>query len=250
MNQSLPHVPFATGWYGFGLRGYRPCGGTYERYSYDTIPPLPYEQFTGQLQWLVPLHPDIDAQMQDYRFAEEELEEPTPQWAENLKSVMASAEHLGLRLPESFLRLMSSPLLRTRIPSCTDCHFTLSQLAFCPGDKEKGYVLRFLHDQQDCVIWHLSLSSESEECVLASHTYLDMVYTASEEFDHITEQEAVAQTWVCAPSFEAFLYRFWMENILWFNLHKHKPLTEEQKQYLAFYGEEQPEENRFLRKKR
>lgn len=145
---------------------------------------------------------------------------------------------------------MSSPLLRTRIPSCTDCHFALTQLAFCPGDKEKGYVLRFLHDQQDCVIWHLYLSSEGEECVLASHTYLDLVYTDPDEFDNITEQEAVAQTWICAPSFEAFLYRFWMENVLWFNLHKQKPLTEEQRKYLAFYGEEQPEENRFARYKR
>ncbi len=65
--------------------------------------------------------------------------------------------------------------------------------------------LRFLHDQQDCVIWHPYLSSRGDECMLAYGTYLDLVYTDPEEFGHITEEEAVRQTWVCALSFEAFL---------------------------------------------
>jgi len=102
-------------------------------------------------------------------------------------------------------------------------------------------VLRFLHDQQDCVMWHLYLAPPSDECVLASRTYLDLVYTNPDEVGHITEAEAVEQTWVCAPSFEAFLYRFWMENMIWFNLSERKPLTEEQRRYLAFYGEEKQE---------
>lgn len=239
MNPIYSVLPFKTGWYGFGLRGYRSCRGTYERYPDDAIPPLPHEQFTGQLQWLAPLHPEIDAEMQGYRFADEEQAEPSSQWVDNLKSLVASTKHFGLSLPESFFRLMSSPALRARIPSCTDCHFTLSRLAPCPGDREKGYVLRFLHDQQDCLIWHLYLSPEGKECVLASGTYLDSVHSDPQGFEQITEQEAIAQTWVCAPSFEAFLYRFWIENVIWFNLHKHKPMTEEQRQYLAFYGEEQ-----------
>ncbi len=237
MNQTLPSIPFQTGWYSFRLPGYRPCRGTYERYPYENIPPLPQERFAGQLQWLTPLDNEIDEQMQPYRQPPEQQAEQISAWTDNLKSLVASAQHLGLALPGAFLRLMSSPELLDAIPSCTDCHFTLSQLAFCPGEKEKGYVLRFLHDQQDCVIWHLYLSPQGEECVLASHVYLDQVYTDPEAFDHITEEEAVAHTWICAPSFETFLYRFWIENVLWFNLNAGKPLTEEQKQYLAFYGE-------------
>jgi hypothetical protein len=179
--------------------------------------------------------------MQRYRPTPEQRAEQMPQWTDNLKSIIASARHLGLTLPESFLRLMSSPELQDRTPSCTDCHFNLSQLAFCPGNKEEGYVLRFLHDQQDCLIWHLYLSTGGNECVLASHTYLDLVYTDPETFGNITEEQAVEQTWVCASSFEAFLYRFWMENVLWFNLIKQRPLTEEQRRYLAFYGKEKQE---------
>ena len=44
--------------------------------------------------------------------------------------------------------------------------------------------------------------------------------------------------YVCASSFEEFLYRFWMENILWYKLvwyKGRKPLTEEEKSYLSYY---------------
>lgn len=242
MNQRLPSLPFQTGWYSFRLPGYRPCRGTYERYPYDHLPPIPEDQLTGQLQWLAPLDDEIDKRMQPHRPAPEQRAEWMPLWAEDLKSVVAAAHHLGLALPDAFVRVMSSPALQDRIPSCTACYFDLSQLAFCPGDKEKGYVLRFLHDQQDCVIWHLYLSSQGDECVLASHTYLDQVYTDPEEFGHVTEEEAIAHTWICAPSFEAFLYRFWIENVIWYNLSQKKPLTEAQRQYLAFYGEEKKDD--------
>ncbi|HEY7417428.1 MAG TPA: hypothetical protein VH593_19750 [Ktedonobacteraceae bacterium] len=237
MNQTRPFDIFQTGWYSFRLPGYRPCRGTYERYPYNPLPPIPEEQFTGELQWLTPLNKKANEAMQPYRPTPEQREEWMPQWTDDLKSVIASAQHLGLNLPDAFIRLMSSPALQDRIPSCTACYFDLSQLAFCPGDKEEGYVLRFLHDQQDCVIWHLYLSTHGDECVLASGTYLDQVYTNQDEFG-VTEEEAVKYTWVCAPSFEAFLYRFWIENVIWYNLYEHKPLTEEQKRYLSFYGEE------------
>lgn len=238
MNQARPSALFKTGWFSFGLPGYRPCHGTYERYPCDNIPPIPQEQLTGRLQWLVPLNSEINEEMQPYRPTPEQRVEQMPQWTDTLKSIVASAQHLGLALPEAFLRLMSSPELQDRIPSCTACYFNLPQLAFCLGNKEEGYVLRFLHDQQDCVMWHLYLSAHGDECVLASGTYLDLVYTNPDEVGHITEEEAMEQTWVCAPSFEAFLYRFWMENVIWFNLSEQKPLTEEQRRYLAFYGEE------------
>jgi hypothetical protein len=244
MKPTRPSDLFQAGWYSFGLPGYRPCRGTYERYPNGALPPIPEEQFTGQLQWLVPLDSEIDKEMQPYRPTPEEQEELMPQWMDDLKSVIASAQHLGLKLPEAFIKLMSSPELQNRIPSCTACYFSLSQLAFCPGDKEEGYVLRFLHDQQDCIIWHLYLSTRGDECVLASSTYLDLIYTNPEEVGSITEEEAVARTWVCAPSFEAFLYRFWLENVIWYNLYRKKPLSEEQKRYLAYYGEKE-EKNPF-----
>jgi hypothetical protein len=41
----------------------------------------------------------------------------------------------------------------------------------------------------------------------------------------------------CAPSFEAFLYRYWLENTIWFALNEqHAPLTPPQQQYLHHYS--------------
>ena len=244
MNQERPFQLFQPGWFSFNLPGYRSCRGTYECYPYDTLPPIPQEQLTGQLPWLLPLDDELEQEMKPYRPTPEQRAAEMSPWTDNLKSIVASAQHLGLHLPEAFVRLMSSPALQDRIPSCTACFFTLSELAFCPGDRQEGYVLRFLHDQQDCIIWHLYLSVHGVECVLASGTYLDLVFTNPDAVGNITEAEAVAQTWVCAPSFEAFLYRFWIENAIWFNLSEQKPLTEEQKRYLSFYGEEKKERGR------
>jgi hypothetical protein len=39
----------------------------------------------------------------------------------------------------------------------------------------------------------------------------------------------------CAPGFEAFLYRYWMENTLWFAL-EGGMLTEAQRRYAAHYA--------------
>jgi hypothetical protein len=39
---------------------------------------------------------------------------------------------------------------------------------------------------------------------------------------------------------EAFLYRFWLENTIWFNLDLRKPLTEEQQRYLSHYKPVEP----------
>ena len=181
--------------------------------------------------------------MQPHRPTPEEREAQMPQWTDNLQGIIASAQHFGLSLPEAFLRLMSSPELQDCIPSCTACYFQLSQLTPCPGTGEDGYVVRFLHDQQDCVMWHLYLSPHGDEYVLASGTYLDLVATNPDKVCHITEEGALGQTDICAPSFEAFLYRFWMENMIWFNLVEREPLTEEQRRYLAFYGEEKLRSN-------
>ena len=94
MNRTQPSALFKTSWVSFRLPGYRPCRGTYEFYPYDNIPPLPHEQFTGKLQWLVPLNSEINQKMQRHRPALEEREAQMPQWTDNLQDIIASAQHL------------------------------------------------------------------------------------------------------------------------------------------------------------
>lgn len=230
MDQPTPVLaPFQSGWYSFGLGEYRPCNGTYCLYPYKSIPPIPESYFKGKLHWLESLDGDIDRDTQRYRrFSSEDH----MQRIDELKEVVTSAQQSGLSLPDTFLQLMTSPELQDRIPSCTDCYFDLSKIVPCPGS-EGRYILRFLNDQQGCLTWYLYMTPQGEHSVLVSFAFLDLLAD-----EHCTEEEAIKGTYVCSPSFEEFLYRFWLENNLWYKLiwyKGQKTLTEEEEHYLSHY---------------
>jgi hypothetical protein len=57
-----------------------------------------------------------------------------------------------------------------------------------------------------------------------------------QEFTNEDYTEAFQRTLICAQSFEEFLYRFWLENCIWFVLtDKHRQLTDEEENYLRHY---------------
>jgi hypothetical protein len=235
MQQRSPTcTPFQSGWYSFELPKYRPGRHTYELYPYASLPPLPEEKLTGKLQWLIPLDKDLDEDMQLYRLPSEER----TSMIGTLKEMVSSAKQLGLSLPDIFLQLMSSTDLQDRIPSCTACYFDLSEkIVPCHGSKD-GYIIRFLNDQQWCLTWYLYITPKGEHCTLVSPIWLDGLVLDSEYANNITaeeQREIPRNIYVCSPSFEAFIYRFWLENSCWFNLIEQKPLTAEQQQYLSYY---------------
>jgi hypothetical protein len=141
----------------------------------------------------------------------------------------------GLSLPPAFLQLMTSHDLQDRVPSCTACYFDLPDtIVPCP-QSENGYLIRFLNDQQGCLFWYLYLTPQGEEGVLTSPFCLDTLsqYTEREDFPPELFQKKVKEsTYICA---EEFLYRFWLENTIWFTLNRHLPLPVEQERYLDHY---------------
>ena len=201
---------FKRGWYSFDLGSYRACDGTY--CLYENIPPIDTPDET--LNWLGPLDSDTDAKMEIHRNPAEARGK--------LDAVAAHAQQLGLTLPESFKTLMASPKLQDRIPSCTACTFQLSgRILPCP-ESDGGYIVCFLHDQQDVLLWYLYLTPEGEQSVLVSAIDLEeFADTQAEQTPEKREEwrQAIrANTLVCAPSFASFVYRFWMENSIWFKL--------------------------------
>ena len=109
-----------------------------------------------------------------------------------------------------------------------------------------GYLLRFLNDQQGCVFWYLYLTSRGEHCVVASLACLDWEIAADDEEHGIPDTDDAwedppleAVTVCCAPSFETFLYRFWLENEIWCALYKKdRALTMPEQPYLQQYRSE------------
>lgn len=232
------NLPAPTGWFSVELPGYRPGQGTYDFSAYESIPPLPAELFTGKLEWLTRLQAEIDDSEE-----EPETDEDLQATRTKMSRLMAQAETLGLTLPEAFLRLMGSPALQHRIPSCTACEFQEVETIVPHPRIDNAYLIRFLNDQQDVLLWYLYLTPGGDHCVLVSPLFLEELDTPGyvkhpEKWD----RQAVARnTLVCAPSFEEFIYRFWMENVLWFKLNSSTDLadfTPDEQRYLAHYKQE------------
>jgi hypothetical protein len=222
------HVtPFRPGWYAFDLGRYRPCDSTYCLYPYESVPPVPAPD--ESLAWLGPLDERTDQQMQVHRNAPEERGK--------LDQIVAAAHRLGLSLPPSFLRLMGSPELQDRIPSCTACYFSLSNdIIPCPGS-EQGYIVRFLNDQQEVLLWYLYLTPAGEQRVLVTPFLLEEV-AQDGPMNDATRQAVIDNTFECAPTSAEFIYRFWLENVIWFKLNEGAsaaPLTAEEQAYVAHY---------------
>lgn len=94
------------------------------------------------------------------------------------------------------------------------------------------------------LLWYLYLTPQGEHRVLATHPRFHDLAESPEYADlfksEVERQETLKGVYVCAPSFEGFLYRFWIENTIWYNLYLRKPLTEEQKRYLSHYRQVEP----------
>lgn len=245
MKQRSPGLPpFSSGWFSSGLGSFRPCDATYCLVPYEQLPPLSEVGFQGTLHWLLSsdrgFQPDHDHD---------------PPWAlspSQWKRLQTSADQLGIPLPEAFQRLMNSRQLRDRIPSCTNCYFGLSEkLVACPGSEE-GFIIRFLNAAQGQIAWYLYLTAQGEHCVLAGYPLLDLVSdpeSPDSQSQGITEEErrmamSGKATLICALSFEEFLYRFWIENVLWYKLVWYKDqelLTREERRYLSYYQARQGE---------
>jgi hypothetical protein len=85
-------------------------------------------------------------------------------------------------------------------------------------------------------MWYLYLTPQGEHCILVSYAWLDSL--ADPIYNDLTEEEAINGTYVCSSSFETFLYRFCIENIIWYKriwYEGQKPLTEKEERYLTHY---------------
>ena len=202
--------PFPAGWWSFDLGEYRPCDSTYELYPYEALPPLDEALFRGDFGWLTPVKARRTAAA---------------------PKILAAAAKLGLTLPPAFVRLVREPALQAAIPSCTACEWDPS-VAPVPCRVVPGaHLIRFLRDQQDCLFWYLHLLPDGDAHVLCSPI----------PFDHpelsVTPEVVVANTWYCAPHFEHFVYRFWIENELWDKLGGSTPvLSPAEAAYLGHYA--------------
>jgi hypothetical protein len=196
-------VRFEASWCNTGLEPYRDCAGTYERYPYDSVPPLDAGLFTGEFGWLGG-----------------PSGEPSGQAVE-LAGLERAVAGLGLALPADFLAYHRDARLLHALdevsPTCCWQDFS----APLPSPVEPGaYLVRFFRDQQDCVFWYLYLRPGGEAFVV--HSWLDYEDEPGPPDGDEDPAEGLAEGlaedlanpaaihW-CARSFEEFAYRYWVE---------------------------------------
>lgn len=217
-------LPFLKVWWSVSLK-YRKCDDTYGGFPYDSLPPLNEALFRGDFSWLSKMDDDLKRKLSVYRRPEAE-----DRIRNNFTKIQKMAEEFGILLPSEFTSFMSSEEMRLRIPSCTACYFDLPEKIVRIPVRNGGYAVRFMNDQQEIFLWYLHISEDNKTSVIISSIMFD-----EENLEEIPEDVLISNIHFTAPSFEKFLYRFWLENSIWYALDENKKLNSEQQEYLEHY---------------
>jgi hypothetical protein len=212
--------PLPTGWF---LAGSHPELGadSYATYTFrpsEALPPLDSVRFDGSFSWLT-VSSETDSPLA--------FEEPIAEQLRRRPRLEAVAAKRSVAIPGALWTFLARPELHGRVPTCTACYLDLSEkLLDAPGG---GHLLRFMNDQQACLLWYLHLRSAGEHTVVVgAPSWLD-----EPRGETLDDAVVVSELVTCASSFEEFVYRFWMENTLWFCLTEERALSPEQSRYLA-----------------
>ena len=214
--------PFPLGWYTAGSHeSFWGCGNTYTLIPYDQLPELGRSHGDGSFRWL-PAGPEGNTVL--------EFHEESNDTRLDLGQLHREAQQAGVRIPDAFAAFLRTPEIHRRVPTCTACYLELSARLLEPPSNRSGRLLRFMNDQQACVLWYLYLAPGEVPAVVAGMPGCldDTSEDSLDDDDGVVFEQFV----LCAPDFETFMYRFWIENSIWYALAKRRPLTSGQKAYL------------------
>jgi len=217
-------------WHSVELPGYREHlteYATYSDFAYDELPSIE-RQLDDELRWLF-REPPVRASLADVDEAAS-----TPATADGLEQVVGPE----IELPRAFAAFVASNELRARVRSCTDCYLDLADFAVPVAGG--GFLIHFLSDSQWVLHWLLYVGTDGSEAVVSTDRPLGFELGDDEEEETVRLFEpASGEAAVCAESFSEFLYRFWIENEIWFSIADPKDelptLTPEQRRYAEHY---------------
>jgi hypothetical protein len=145
--------------------------------------------------------------------------------AENLTLLTTGRD---IAVPAAFSQFTTDPSLRKRLRSATACYLDLGDsLVVVEGG---GALIHFLSDQQWVLHWSLFVGPGPSGCVIATSEPLGFM---DDGIEHFAFSPGSDDAVICAASFSEFIYRFWVENEIWFALHEGRDLTAEQLGYVA-----------------
>lgn len=219
----LPHI-----WMSIGLPGLA-RESTYQGYPLRVMPEM-FIELDDDLSWLA-RYSEV--------YADQGLH-PVESWVPPPGSVLQIAEAKKVKLPAAFSRFMTSTDLQSRIRSCTACYLDPGQRTVETTGSLSGHLIHFLSDSQSIAHWYLHVLQTGESAVLHSSD----LYCYDIENSEWIENPACRMERIdveelnfhfCSRSFSEFLFRFWIENEIWFAVSRESTkstLTNLERQYL------------------
>ncbi len=216
------------GWWSFALPGFRdhPYPATYSLFPYEDLPPIdaPVDESFGWLR--------SEPRHREWSLAANAYPDGSKPDLSHLPQLIAQAE---VNLPSAFVAFMQTVSLHERIRSCTGCHLEASDYVLHVTKPVDGVLLRFMADQQGSLQWYLYASRSGDHCVTVSSETYGFQFGPGERW-HDKLDLTSEDIWMCAPSFVGFIYRFWLENEIWFEVLRDKqPPSPRQRDYLDHY---------------
>lgn len=214
---------FEFAWWGIRIGLARKARGTYQCSQYHDQPPLPVESFDGTFAWL--------------RESKPQSSYPAgPKW----KAFCANKRNQGYFVPSEFERFLSDRDLPARIKSCTDNYFArppdpTDEHSAPSFEREDGLFVIFYADSQHCVLWGILLPHEPGRYAPILAGSPDACFSGN--WDDVGEGDAddPGKPVLVASQFEQFIFRWWIENEIWFATvweESRRPLTSMEQAYL------------------
>ncbi len=223
-----------AGWWSIELPEFRPHPklSTYSLFSYSDLPPI-VEEIDDDFHWL-----------KSQSVKESSLIEGSyPDGGRpNLTKLDKIASEYNLKLPMSFTTFIHSTELHERIRSCTDCYLDLADRAVRTKGTIQGCLVHFLSDSQWVLHWYIHVDPFGNHFVATSpnaygFTFDDIVSDAHASYQKSEIDLQGEEIWFCARTFNEFIYRFWLENEIWYALAlEERPLTVIEQTYVAHYS--------------
>lgn len=221
---SLPHI-----WLSIGLPGFDKVSTTYRGYPLDVMPKVPIA-LDEDLSWL-------------NEYGQVHPLQGLDQWDEYAKPLPAAmgielAARQNVALPRSLRQFMTSRDLQSRVRSCTDCYLDPGERLVETVGSLHGHLIHFLSDSQSCAHWYVHVLRSGESAVLeAGDLYCYAIENSAWienpacRLERINIEEMEFR--FCSASFPEFLFRFWIENEIWYASNvARRPLTDLERAYL------------------
>jgi|HubBroStandDraft_6_1064221.scaffolds.fasta_scaffold549860_2 hypothetical protein len=221
----IPEDVIKRGWITAGDGELWGTKGTYAPIEYPRLPALP--AVLSPFDWLSSIP------KRDYGCTLNSDENKLAGFA----GIQAEARSLGFHIPDDFEILVKQPEIQARIPTCTACYLELSNaLVPFPGFSD-SYAVRFMNDSQSCVLWYLLFQRDKPVRVMACGCFIerdlfDLMEYQSEVGRPLPYEDVLKDSCICAESFGEFVFRFCIENALWFAMHDKLSLSPCELDYL------------------